>query len=100
MKYTSRCKILKIPTRPTIKYKYIEYDVYASVYLVEGRLRAVYGIEAENLNIYASDDYALVENISTNRAAVKALVPILKEAQVEPIHLQDVIEDMLGIDII
>lgn len=58
---------------------------------VEGKTHTTYGIR-----IQSEEGCAVAEDISVDRAAVRALRQRMKEGRLSPLHLMDVVEDYLS----
>lgn len=57
----------------------------------ENDLCCVYGITAQ-----MGDEISTVKDISADRGEVEAMVRLLEREQLHPIHLHDVISDLIG----
>ena len=53
-----------------------------------------YGIEIESFNQVFSE-VSKVEDITTNRDEINSIVKLLQENAVTPIHLSEIIEDLI-----
>ncbi len=68
------------------------YSLVESICETDGQRYKGYGIRVQNTSTTEANTYA---DISTNREEIVRLVSLCNELQLDAIHLEDVIEDML-----
>ena len=75
----------------------VAYDMVEEVYMLGLASRKAYGVAAYAESEYASRATIIkVQDISSNKNAIKDLVDLCNRLELSPIHLYDVIEDFLG----
>jgi len=72
-----------------------EYEILQSTKERESNKEVEFGISCRLFKAEEQVDFAVVNDISTQRTRVERFLHILEKNQVFPVHLKDVVEDLL-----